>query len=615
MSRAALRPLVIGRPAPPWLMLLAVLLGPLLGSARGQNVLTRPHLGKTCSQEGANCTANFAGFVDYEVSVTSNVTGQNAARLLMLANSNLDPNNSNNWFQQCCDANFLGPTAGLSFDDMDMRLAFPSAGWDTWKPGGLVRAAVYRANLNPLFYEYLQAQFRDVANVLTPYPSQWFMAGTPFSPTFSILNSPGKAVFVLSDDSVTPADDNKQGNFLTIQGTVSNPLHDTLAYYTNTCVGIPAGSQRPGPCTQSSGSIHSDLGNMDAFRSRFAMARPGVLPAAGELVATYFNRGDLGIGREMHCKHKESTNETACYVRNFRAGGTVFGGSSADAFRFMAPPFAPTPFATVAMINRGGMGASERSKVVFMVYGPLNADSIEPLVLSAALDQHALLNQGVDGINYNKHIPGNCMHCHGAGGNYVPQSDLANRGALGAMFLPFDLDQFEYHPTKGNFSRTNQQAVFKSLNIDIVKRVADQYGAPRAGAIINTINGWYANGTSNTFLSGYVPPSWLEFPAGAWGDKHFYQKVLRPYCRTCHMTFGTDDYRSFENWFDYDMAAATAAAYVCPTPAGGATPLMPQAEQVSRQFWRSDARGILVGYSGATSSAINITECIPGPNR
>ncbi len=37
--------------------------------------------------------------------------------------------------------------------------------------------------------------------------------------------------------------------------------------------------------------------------------------------AIYFNKGDLGIGREMHCSYNACTQETACYVRNYGKPG------------------------------------------------------------------------------------------------------------------------------------------------------------------------------------------------------------------------------------------------------------------------------------------------------
>src|SRR5262249_27031901 len=65
-------------------------------------------------------------------------------------------------------------------------------------------------------------------------------------------------------------------------------------------------------------SIARALPTLDAFVKRyfgpFERNHPFNLP---EQVATYFNKGDLGIGREMHCILRAYAGELACYVKNF----------------------------------------------------------------------------------------------------------------------------------------------------------------------------------------------------------------------------------------------------------------------------------------------------------
>ena len=419
---------------------------------------------------------------------------------------------------------------------------------------------------------------------------------------------------MLSDDSVTPADEAKLGQFLTSRGFVPNPAADTDAYYNNTCTHIPSGSTQPvTTCSPTSNSIRKQLGTLSQFKSRYGMASSETgTPASGEYVAKYYNRGDLGIGRNMHCKIKSSTNETACYVKNYSSDPVkTFGGSAATAFLNLD---ANKAFATVAMVSRGGMASTARNKVIFMVY-----DAAGKLTYTAPLDRHALGNLGIEGKDFNKHIPGNCMVCHGAGGRYFNQTTPPSlRGTDGAMFLPFDLDSFEYHPTKSSLSRAKQEGAFKNLNTKIVQKVANEYGPDKAGAIINNINGWYANGASKTFISSYVPPGWTSRdPTGAlFGDKHFFQKVLRSYCRTCHQTFSLNENenRSFETWENFaTFNPSLVQEVVCPTNAGVDTPSMPQAEQTSRIFWQSDARGIFAGYLSTVEG--DVRECLPGPDR
>ena len=74
-----------------------------------------------------------------------------------------------------------------------------------------------------------------------------------------------------------------------------------------------------------------------------------------EQTATYFNRGDLGIGREMHCIYRACTAELACYVKNLAEidpidNKPIFGDKElAEGVVMGNHP----PFATVAMVERG----------------------------------------------------------------------------------------------------------------------------------------------------------------------------------------------------------------------------------------------------------------------
>jgi hypothetical protein len=570
-----------------------------------------PYLGKSCTEEGSDCTSFPGGkFIDFRVSATAPVGSGGAvphAGVVALRRSDLDPQASGNWVG-LGGTNFVSPNPDVVINNVAMRVS--GGGGDSWQPGGMVRLAVITsANIpfggtQPGSIAYVDGQYLSWSGIPTLYPTTWNIAGLPIQAAAAPQGQPGHAIMLMTDNSVAPSDEAKLGNFLTRKGSVVNPVNDTNAYYDNTCVDHVGSPPLPVTgCTASSFSIRATLGTLTQFRSRYGMSNDDNLAAPPEFMAKYYNRGDLGIGRNMHCTTLAATNEIACYVKNYSSDTPkIFGGSAATAFSNMDANIA---FATVAMVNRGNVPGTTADKVIFMVYNAMGN-----LQATADLDRHAAQSLGVEGQNYNRHIPSNCMNCHGAGGSYQPQNQpIGTRGARGAMFLPFDLDQFDYHPSIAALSRANQEAAFKNLNTQIVKPVADQYGVPRAGAIISNVNGWYNNGASPSFISSYVPSEWSE--EAEFGDKPFYQKVLRPYCRLCHMTFGTDDLRSFETWSMFGAVIASAALNVCPPP--GATPGMPQAEQVSRQMWGSDARGIFVGYT--TWSGIQIKECIPGPNR
>src|SRR5439155_7486228 len=97
---------------------------------------------------------------------------------------------------------------------------------------------------------------------------------------------------------------------------------------------------------------------------------------------------------------------------------------------------------------------------------------------------------------------------------------------IGAHFLPFDLDNFDYLDDS-MFSRRAQESKFRTLNEMILKT------NPPA-VISELIDGWYgppdANGRRPRVEqdSEFIPPEWTE-------DEQLYRRVVKPSCRTCHV--------------------------------------------------------------------------------
>src|SRR5690606_8537766 len=88
--------------------------------------------------------------------------------------------------------------------------------------------------------------------------------------------------------------------------------YETMSYYANAKTGADG---------VSGGSVLDTFKTLQDFRNRY-------FPGKTERIAKYYNRGDLGIGREMHCVFA-SGGESACYVFNFAPkdanGKLVFG--------------------------------------------------------------------------------------------------------------------------------------------------------------------------------------------------------------------------------------------------------------------------------------------------
>ncbi|RKH44935.1 hypothetical protein [Corallococcus llansteffanensis] len=287
-----------------------------------------------------------------------------------------------------------------------------------------------------------------------------------------------------------------------------------------------------------------------------------------EDTATYFNEGDLGIGREMHCKPINSGRGTACYVKNYAARDAnnkpIFGGDSNAA---LADAVARTnAFATVAMVYMPPREAP--NSVKFMVY-----DGVGKLSPTAVLD-----NQGK-----RVSIPNNCLSCHGVNANY----DAGSKSVSGASFLPFDVFSFRYSSAPG-FTFAAQADALRRLNARVLL-------TKPAKGITDFINGTYAPHAASDPAAvandTYVPVGWTTTRKHGVG---LYKGVVKQYCRTCHMSANHADdaglaaYDFLES-ADFDFFKSAIKADVCDP-----SHQMPQAEHVMKKMWKSGARGYLV---------------------
>ena len=298
------------------------------------------------------------------------------------------------------------------------------------------------------------------------------------------------------------------------------------------------------------------------------MARYG-FPEA-ETAARYYNTGDLGIGREMHCRATQTpAGGVACYVRNY---GT-FGGKREEAIALTVA--GGVPLATVAMVYTPPIDAP--NAVSFIAYGPDSA-----LLTSAQLDT----------LGNNTSIPQNCLNCHGGRSRY----DADANAVLGARFLPFDPAAFAY-ATQPDFTFAAQEDKLRRLN----RLVA---GAAPTPAVLEVIEGLFPANNS-PYNPAFVPVGWSETPS----DARVYREVIAPYCRNCHVSFG--------NGADDALALRTAAslrarAEVTMKRLCGAGPLgMPAAEQTTLHFFESSARAVLLQWLGQPGACAPVTAAPP----
>jgi hypothetical protein len=292
-------------------------------------------------------------------------------------------------------------------------------------------------------------------------------------------------------------------------------------------------------------------------------------------VTKYFNYGDLGIGREMHCINRGCTGELACYVRNFvgkRADGKL---AFNDMTKAKTALLNNRPFATVAMVERQLMASTAANRVFFVVYlqNPGTGDPASTtLALTAPLD-----NKG-----YNTSIPGNCLQCHGINSRYTAHGAHEVRNA---MFLPFDLDSFKYFSTDpaSSLSRAKQQAAFRAHN-RMVRSFSSLFNSPDARELIA---GWYGGDMFNgTFNGDFVPGGWQ----GGTNQRQLYDKTYAIGCRTCHISYvpSATDNRPFLEFSTFAELAQVAKGAMCGST--GNTRRMPAAEQTLKVLWQSGGR-------------------------
>lgn len=313
-----------------------------------------------------------------------------------------------------------------------------------------------------------------------------------------------------------------------------------------------------------------------------------------ETHAIYYNVGDLGIARDMHCR-KTATNVTACYVTNY--GRATAGVNPPPIFGTLDPQtainqaingfngnqsFSNTPVATVAMVQDPGNAAN---KVQFMVF---NKDG--------DLDNYAALdNPGLFAINDAEHftpqsttaninVPDNCLTCHGAGATYTRSETDGVPAIANAFFLPFDKQSFIFSTQNSTYSEANTMVKLKSLNTLVWNTVSS------TSAIGTLLKGMYPlsgvptgpQDPGTSFDTTYVPAGWNNNKA----QREVYNEVVKPYCRTCHVTA-----HSYYDWDTFtEMSQSGPSNDVC----GGINLPMPQAEQVQNRMWNSAARAHFV---------------------
>jgi len=281
---------------------------------------------------------------------------------------------------------------------------------------------------------------------------------------------------------------------------------------------------------------------------------------ATSVPTTFYNAGDLGIGREMYCG-AQAGGGVACYVSNYGTFGGARDIALAAAIDGVEAGGSVGSFATVAMVYQPP--ASAPNSVRFMVYGA-----------NGVLANQAQLDQYGDNVS----VPNNCLNCHG-GARY----DADTNAVIGARFLPFDTSGFEFADLPGY-------------------RAADQ--APRIHALNQLVAGTEPTAGIRELIEGFGAMPADEFVAAGWRsnnvERKVYSEVVAVACRSCHASLGGSfEFTTAESFKNF---RASIADSLC-GPSGTATAHdMPSAEIPLRRLWTTPARAYLVDYLDITGA-------------
>jgi hypothetical protein len=340
----------------------------------------------------------------------------------------------------------------------------------------------------------------------------------------------------------------------------------------------------------------SSRGTMEAWLATHGFSANPLAPKPDEIRAVYFNRADLGFGRDLHCRtyrqglavaiNRDATTRTAgvlggdvpstnatlraraslqvggtwsaCYVTNFGDNANPLKPNGNEQQAIAKAKANTIPIATVAMDVYRPDTVGAVPEVRFYVFDTGNNFSTGPSPIPTALKGRLLPFAVLDNdhtwdTDGKKASPGTCLNCHGGTASFStasPTHAVNSTVVAGANFLPFDAQLFGYDTTPGSpFTEVAQRQIMRQLN-NFVKATQ-----PVAPTITSTIDGWYGwcGGVTTVGCAiddaghPYTPAGWST-PTSAQlaslvatqtpnGTKlvNLYQQTSRKYCRTCHL--------------------------------------------------------------------------------
>lgn len=359
---------------------------------------------------------------------------------------------------------------------------------------------------------------------------------------------------------------------LTVSGPIENDLREAIVtasrnYYESI---DPAG----------------DFDTFDKFRTQHGFSLDPTNPAVGEIVVSYANSGDLGFGRDMHCR--ENGGNYACYVTNYgfgydnnnSGGGGTPDVDDADAAASRSTVGGSAEIATVAMEYTTIAGQANRI-VKFYVY---KKD------FPSAGEYARSISANLDGRG-ERPVPQLCMVCHGGNipshSDGVPVFSTPAQVDLNARFVPFDHRFFTF--PSGLAPSDDEEDAIRDLNQLIVDLIPA--GAPANDPIREVISKMYSgvlpdHQNINSTVDGWDTGN----SANVANQKEFYDDVFTSACRMCHIAqpFESLQFQRSEQFLHLDnnlvpgnnfLMLGTVQSRVC------GDYLMPHALRTHDLFW------------------------------
>jgi len=321
--------------------------------------------------------------------------------------------------------------------------------------------------------------------------------------------------------------------------------------------------------------------SFNLFKTKNRFGQP-LGPGETEEDAQYANAGDLGFGRDMHCRKNAASDgafDYACYVTNF-GQPPDFLPDQQDANDTSDPTKADATVAMEFSRVENPLGdpiefLDNQRTVKFYVYNTSQPDSTVR-ILKADLDGHG-----------ERPVPQLCMVCHGGNlasvaadpfnptgpraGAFADRTDIVS---MRSNFLPFDLHLYKFPISK---SKASQQTAFKTLNTEIVKGVSAL--TTTGTEIVELIDTAFYKGGSATQLENEVIAGWD--PLNTASNPHkFYKNVFGKTCRTCHVAHPFDA-TAFNTRADFEARVSTVQNLAC------VRKIMPHAQRTNDIFWQS----------------------------